>query len=117
MFKSFFIILLIILFPLFVPLGSILLTIFVIVRLVKIANHELIEEPKRITERMFSFKEVKPKERPQQSPDNFIFYKDCFIESFANGNLYRVLTPEVVDVGRNFSSLKQAKEEIDLVKL
>lgn len=115
MFKYFFIIL-IILTPFFIPLYSFLFVIFVVVRLIKIANHELIEEPKLIAERVFSFKEVKPKERPRQSPDNFVFYKDCFIESFANGTLYRVLTPEVVDVGRDFSSLKQAEKEIDLVR-
>lgn len=114
--KNFFIILLIILFPFFVPLSSFLLVVFVVKRLIKMANYQLIEEPELITERMFSFKVVKPKERPQQSPDNFIFYKDCFIESFANGSLYRVLTPEVVDVGRDFSSLKRAEKEIDLVR-
>lgn len=116
MFKNFLLALLIIFFPFFVPFASVLLVIFVVVRLIKIANNQLIEEPKLTAERMLFFKEVKFEERPQRSPDNFVFYKDCLIESFANGNLYRVLTPEVVDIGRSFSSLKQAKTEIDLAK-
>lgn len=116
MFKSFIIILLLIFFPFLVPFSSFLLVVFVIKRLIKIANYELIEQPKLIVERMFSFKEIKLADRPLLSPDNFIFYKDCFIESFANGKFYRVLTPEVVDVGRNFSSLKEAQKEVDLVR-
>ncbi|HUW21145.1 MAG TPA: hypothetical protein VMW41_00580 [Candidatus Bathyarchaeia archaeon] len=106
----------IILTPFFIPLYSLLVVIFVVVKLIRIANHQLIEEPRRIAEVLCPTEEINPAKRPQRTPDKLTFYKDCLIESFVKEKAYRILTPQSADLGISFKNLNEAKREISLVR-
>lgn len=100
------------LFPIYVSLISLL---FVFKVLKKLHNY-LVKEPLLLADTLCSVEsKIKFEEKPQRTPDRLIPYKNCLIEVFPKEKVYRIFTPKGVDLGINYKTLTEAKEEINLV--
>ena len=52
-------------------------------------------------------------EAPMTTADHFVAYKDCIIER--HGNRFYIIKPSGVLLKKEFSTVEDAKEEIDIV--
>lgn len=102
--------------PVLFPVYFLLMFLLMVCKLLYRAYSYFVGEPVKLADELSKVQDLLLTDdpKPNKMPDALVPHgKGCLIETYHTEGIYRVFNERLKGFGRNFRSLKEAKEEID----
>lgn len=102
--------------PLLFPVYFLLVFFLIVYKFLRKSYDYFLGEPIKLADELSNVQDLVLTDdpRPNRMPDTLVPYgKGCLIETYHTEGIYRVFNERLKGFGKNFASLKEAKEEID----
>lgn len=102
--------------PFLFPAYFLLVFFLVVYRFLRKSYDYFVEEPIKLADELAEVQDLVLTDdpKPNRMPDALVPHgKSCLIEAYHTEGVYRVFNGRLKGFGKNFASLKKAKEEID----